>query len=41
SEAKQRGLELPGLTLAEKMNHTLAAQGLREEGTQALIKYYR
>ncbi|EDN7357388.1 NAD-binding protein [Listeria monocytogenes] len=41
SEAKQKGLELPGLTLAEKMYQTLAEQGLSEEGTQALIKYYR
>ncbi|HEM2532801.1 TPA: NAD(P)-dependent oxidoreductase, partial [Listeria monocytogenes] len=40
SEAKQMGLELPGLTLAEKMYQTLAEQGLSEEGTQALIKYY-
>ncbi|EAF4894528.1 NAD(P)-dependent oxidoreductase, partial [Listeria monocytogenes] len=37
SEAKQMGLELPGLTLAEKMYQTLAEQGLSEEGTQALI----
>ncbi|EOW6370212.1 NAD(P)-dependent oxidoreductase, partial [Listeria monocytogenes] len=29
------------LTLAEKMYQTLAEQGLSEEGTQALIKYYR
>lgn len=41
SEAKQMGLELPGLTLDEKMYQTLAEQGLSEEGTQALIKYYR
>ncbi|MBC2329154.1 NAD(P)-dependent oxidoreductase [Listeria swaminathanii] len=41
SEAKQMGLELPGLLLAEKMYQTLAEQGLSEEGTQALIKYYR
>ncbi|EAE2785547.1 NAD(P)-dependent oxidoreductase [Listeria monocytogenes] len=41
SEAKQMGLELPGLTLAEKMYQTLAEQGLSEEGTQTLIKYYR
>ncbi|HBJ9383125.1 TPA: NAD(P)-dependent oxidoreductase [Listeria monocytogenes] len=41
SEAKQMDLELPGLTLAEKMYQTLAEQGLSEEGTQALIKYYR
>ncbi|PWR33316.1 NAD(P)-dependent oxidoreductase [Listeria monocytogenes] len=41
SEAKQMGLELPGQTLAEKMYQTLAEQGLSEEGTQALIKYYR
>ncbi|HHQ0819399.1 TPA: NAD(P)-dependent oxidoreductase [Listeria innocua] len=41
SEAKQMGLELPGLTLAEQMYQTLAEQGLSEEGTQALIKYYR
>ncbi|HFL0278420.1 TPA: NAD(P)-dependent oxidoreductase [Listeria monocytogenes] len=41
SEAKQMGLELPGLTLAEKMYQTLAEQGLSEVGTQALIKYYR
>ncbi|HFF6826370.1 TPA: NAD(P)-dependent oxidoreductase [Listeria monocytogenes] len=41
SEAKQMGLELPELTLAEKMYQTLAEQGLSEEGTQALIKYYR
>lgn len=41
SEAKQMGLELPGLTLAEKMYQTLAEQGLSEEGTQALIRYYR
>ncbi|CUL32288.1 TPA: NAD(P)-dependent oxidoreductase [Listeria monocytogenes] len=41
SEAKQMGLELPGLTLAEKMYQTLAEQGLSEEGTHALIKYYR
>ncbi|EKB1218940.1 NAD(P)-dependent oxidoreductase [Listeria monocytogenes] len=41
SEAKQMGLGLPGLTLAEKMYQTLAEQGLSEEGTQALIKYYR
>ncbi|HEP1188163.1 TPA: NAD(P)-dependent oxidoreductase [Listeria monocytogenes] len=41
SEAKQMGLELPGLTLAEKMYQTLAEQGLSEEETQALIKYYR
>ncbi|MGJ6912013.1 NAD(P)-dependent oxidoreductase [Listeria monocytogenes] len=41
SEAKQMGIELPGLTLAEKMYQTLAEQGLSEEGTQALIKYYR
>lgn len=41
SEAKQMGLELPGLTLAEKMYQTLAEQGLSEEGAQALIKYYR
>ncbi|MBF2464138.1 NAD(P)-dependent oxidoreductase [Listeria welshimeri] len=40
-EAKQMGLELPGLSLAEKMYQTLADQGLSEEGTQALIKYYR
>ncbi|EHU4376536.1 NAD(P)-dependent oxidoreductase, partial [Listeria monocytogenes] len=33
SEAKQMGLELPGLTLAEKMYQTLAEQGLSEEGT--------
>lgn len=32
SEAKQMGLELPGLTLAEKMYQTLAEQGLSEEG---------
>lgn len=41
SEAKQMGLELPGLLLAEKMYQTLAERGLSEEGTQALIKYYR
>lgn len=41
SEAKQMGLELPGLSLAVKMYQTLADQGLSEEGTQALIKYYR
>ncbi|MCD2229556.1 NAD(P)-dependent oxidoreductase [Listeria monocytogenes] len=41
SEAKQMGLELPGLTLAEKMYQMLAEKGLSEEGTQALIKYYR
>ncbi|MBF2638893.1 NAD(P)-dependent oxidoreductase [Listeria welshimeri] len=41
SEAKQMGLELPGLSLAEKMYQTIADQGLSEEGTQALIKYYR
>lgn len=37
SEAKQMGLELPGLTLAEKMYQTLAEQGLSEEGTLSLI----
>ncbi|MBC6297264.1 NAD(P)-dependent oxidoreductase [Listeria sp. FSL L7-1517] len=41
SEAKQMGLELPGLILAEKMYQTLADRGLSEEGTQALIKFYR
>ncbi|EAE8347918.1 NAD(P)-dependent oxidoreductase [Listeria monocytogenes] len=41
SEAKKMGLELPGLSLAEKMYQMLAEQGLSEEGTQALIKYYR
>ncbi|AHI55505.1 NAD(P)-dependent oxidoreductase [Listeria ivanovii] len=41
SEAQQMGLELPGLMLAEKMYETLAERGLSEEGTQALIKYYR
>lgn len=41
TEAKQMGLELPGLLLAEKMYQTLAERGLSEEGTQALIKYYR
>lgn len=40
SEAKQMGLELPGLILAEKMYQTLADRGLSEEGTQALIKFY-
>ncbi|MBC2184825.1 NAD(P)-dependent oxidoreductase [Listeria sp. FSL L7-0253] len=41
TEAKQMRLELPGLLLAEKMYQTLAERGLSEEGTQALIKYYR
>ncbi|MBK2003577.1 NAD(P)-dependent oxidoreductase [Listeria ivanovii subsp. londoniensis] len=41
SEAKQMELDLPGLLLAEKMYVTLAERGLSEEGTQALIKYYR
>ncbi|MDT0013547.1 NAD(P)-dependent oxidoreductase [Listeria cossartiae] len=41
TEAKQMGLDLPGLLLAEKMYQTLAERGLSEEGTQALIKYYR
>lgn len=35
SEAKQMGLELPGLTLAEKMYQTLAEQGLSEEGRES------
>ncbi|WP_270996695.1 NAD(P)-dependent oxidoreductase [Listeria seeligeri] len=41
TEAKQMEIELPGLILAEKMYQTLAERGLSEEGTQALIKYYR
>ncbi|WP_167629575.1 NAD(P)-dependent oxidoreductase [Listeria valentina] len=40
-EAAKMKLELPGLELAEKMYQTLADRGLSDEGTQALIKYYR
>ncbi|MBA3927175.1 NAD(P)-dependent oxidoreductase [Listeria rustica] len=39
-EAKQMGLELPGLTMAEQMYQQLAEAGFAENGTQALIKYY-
>lgn len=39
-EAKQMGLELPGLAMAEQMYQQLAESGLADSGTQALIKYY-
>lgn len=39
-EAKQMGLELPGLAMAEQMYQQLAESGLADNGTQALIKYY-
>ncbi len=38
--AKEMNLQLPGLTLAEKLYEELAAKGLENDGTQALIKYY-
>ncbi len=38
--AKEMNLQLPGLTLAEKLYDELAAKGLENDGTQALIKYY-
>lgn len=39
-EAKQMGLELTGLAMAEQMYQQLAESGLADNGTQALIKYY-
>ncbi len=38
--AKEMNLQLPGLILAEKLYEELAAKGLENDGTQALIKYY-
>ncbi|MBD8005699.1 NAD(P)-dependent oxidoreductase [Bacillus norwichensis] len=39
-EAKKMELDLPGLTLAEKMYQSLAEKGEENSGTQALIKYW-
>ncbi|WP_430536340.1 NAD(P)-dependent oxidoreductase [Listeria rocourtiae] len=39
-EAKQMGLELPGLAMAEQMYQQLAESGFADNGTQTLIKYY-
>lgn len=38
--AKEMNLELPGLTLAEKLYEELANKGYENDGTQALLKYY-
>ncbi|MBC1475882.1 NAD(P)-dependent oxidoreductase [Listeria grandensis] len=39
-EAKQMGLDLPGLAMAEQMYQQLAEAGYADNGTQTLIKYY-
>lgn len=39
-EAKRLNLDLPMTTLAEKLYEQLANEGLENEGTQALIKYW-
>ncbi len=38
--AREMGLSLPGLSLAESLYRQLAEQGLEDKGTQALIQYY-
>lgn len=38
--AREMNLELPGLELAEKLYEKLASEGLENDGTQALLKYY-
>lgn len=38
--AREMNLELPGLELAEKLYEKLANEGLENDGTQALLKYY-
>ena len=40
ASAEEMALELPGLLTAKKLYDKLAAQGLENEGTQALIKLY-
>lgn len=39
--AKEMNIELPGLQLAESLYQRLADAGFENDGTQALIKYYR
>lgn len=39
-EAKRLNLDLPMTTLAEKLYEKLASEGLENEGTQALVKYW-
>jgi 3-hydroxyisobutyrate dehydrogenase len=38
--AREMGLDLPGLTLAEQLYRELAAAGHADDGTQALWKLY-
>lgn len=38
--AEEMNLNLPGLTLAEKLYEKLAQKGYENDGTQALLKYY-
>lgn len=40
-ESAQMGITLPGLTLANDMYEKLVAEGYGEEGTQALVRYYK
>lgn len=40
-EAEQMNLQLPGLTLAKSMYDKLLAEGYGDNGTQALINYYK
>ncbi|ALS78120.1 oxidoreductase [Planococcus kocurii] len=40
-EAENWGLDLPGLRLSLSMYEKVAAQGHEEQGTQALVEYYR
>lgn len=40
-EAERMNLQLPGLTLAKSMYDQLLAEGYGDNGTQALIKYYK
>ncbi|MDR1795135.1 MAG: NAD(P)-dependent oxidoreductase [Erysipelotrichaceae bacterium] len=39
-EAEKMGLKLPGLALAKELYEELAARGLAEKGTQAIIAWY-
>ncbi len=38
--AREAGLELPGLQQAKKLYDQLAAEGMEDKGTQAIIKFY-
>lgn len=40
-EAELMAIQLPGLTLAKSLYEELAQQGMNDNGTQALIRYYK